>query len=63
MPGNIIARELIPWGGGGLGATLQQFAWPEALQSFFFGTSVDNSDNVKHQRDIIPPSHQPGWLE
>ena len=23
-------------GGGGLGGTLQQFAWPEALQSFLF---------------------------
>ena len=30
------ARELIPFGGGGLGATLQQFAWPEALHSFIF---------------------------
>ena len=29
---------LIPLGGGGgvLGATLQQFAWSEALQSFLF---------------------------
>ena len=37
MPGNVIARELIPLGGGGdLGGTLQQCAWPEALQSFLF---------------------------
>ena len=35
MPGNVIARELIPFGGG-IGGTLQQFAWPEALQSFLF---------------------------
>ena len=32
---------------GGLGATLQQFAWPVALHSFRLAlTSVDNSDNV-----------------
>ena len=31
-----IARELIPLGGGGLRGTLQQCAWPEALQSFLF---------------------------
>ena len=31
----VIARELIPFGGG-LGGTLQQFAWSEALQSFLF---------------------------
>ena len=36
MPGNVIARELVPLGGGGLGGTLQQCAWPEALQSFLF---------------------------
>ena len=35
MPGNVIARELMPFGGG-LGGTLRQFAWPEALQSFLF---------------------------
>ena len=23
---------------------------------------MDNSDNVQHPRDNIPPSHQPGWL-
>ena len=26
-------------------------------------SSVYNSDNVSHQRDSIPPSHQPGWLK
>ena len=35
MPGDVIARELVPLGGG-LGGTLQQCAWPEALQSFLF---------------------------
>ena len=25
--------------------------------------SVDNIYNVSHQRDNIPPSHQPGWLD
>ena len=42
--------------------SLQQFAWPEALQFFLFAlqwTIVTRfSTNVN-----IPPSHQPGWLE
>ena len=61
MPGNVIARELIPLGGG-LGGTLQQCAWPEALQSFLFALQwtilAMFSTNV-----TMPPSHQPGWLE
>ena len=35
MFGNVIARELIPFWGG-IGGTVQQFAWSEALQSFLF---------------------------
>ena len=46
MPGNVIARELIPFGGGGLGGTLQQFAWPEALQPLLFALPLDNTGNV-----------------
>ena len=61
MPGNVIARELIPFGGE-LGGTLQQFAWSEALQSFLFALQWIIV-TMKHPRDNIPSSHQPGWLE
>ena len=61
MPGNVIARELIPFGGG-LGGTLQQFAWPEALQSFLFAlqwtTVAMFSTNVTIYHHLIS---QAGW--
>ena len=57
----VIARELIPFGVG-LGATLQQFARPEALQSFLFAlqwTIVTMfSTNVTIYHHLIS---QAGW--
>ena len=55
MPKNVIARELIPLGGG-LGATLQQFAWSEALHSFSFCTSLENTKVT-----IYHLINQAGW--
>ena len=57
MPGNVIARELIPFGGG-WGGTLQQFAWPEALQSFLFALQWTIVTNVTIYHHLIS---QAGW--
>ena len=58
MPGNVTARGLIPFGGG-LGATLQQFAWPEGLQSFLFALQWTMfSTNVTIYHHLIS---QAGW--
>ena len=50
---------LIPLGGK-LGATLQQFAWPVARNPFL---SLFSQLRGQYQRDNVPLSHQPGWLE
>ena len=61
MPGNVIARKLIPIGGG-IGGDTAQFAWPEALQSFLFAlqwTIVTMlSTNVTIYHHLIS---QAGW--